>query len=55
MKRFLIGFAIGLIVGGTSVGVSIKEYAKKHATIENAEKIADITKSTASGLKDVLD
>ena len=55
MKKFLIGLAVGIILGVTGVYAIVREKIQKVATIENAEKVADSAKELGKTIKDVFD
>jgi hypothetical protein len=54
MKRFFIGLAIGIVLGGTGAYTMLKDKVKKVATVENAKTVMNATQEYGETLNSVL-
>ena len=54
MKKFLIGFTIGVVFAGTGAYTYCVNKAKKVGTKENAQKIVKASQEFGETIKDVL-
>lgn len=54
MKKFLIGLAIGIVLGGTGAYTLIKEKVTKVATKENAEKLVSAGKNLTNTVEEIV-
>ena len=54
MKNFIIGVVVGVVLASTGAYAVVAQKAKKAATKENVEKVADSTKGLVSTLTEVF-
>ena len=54
MKNFFIGLVVGVVLASTGAYAVIEQKAKKAATKENMEKVADAGKSLTDTIVDIF-
>lgn len=54
MKNFIIGVVVGVVLASTGAYAVVAQKAKKAATKENVEKVADSTKNVLDTIVEVF-